>query len=48
MKVACFIDSITGNLSIMYPQYNDKLRFINHPDETKISEMLGNGWIKCL
>ena len=34
MKAVCFIDSVTGNLSVMYPQYKDKLRFINHPDET--------------
>ena len=34
MKAVCFIDSVTGNLAVMYPQYNDKLRFINHPNET--------------
>ena len=34
MKVVCFIDSVTGNLSVMYPQYKDRLRLINHPNET--------------
>ena len=34
MIVLCFIDSVTGNLSVMYPQYKDRLRLINHPNET--------------
>jgi len=46
MKVVVFTDSVTGNMSVFYPQYNDKLRFIDYPDETDdecLARTMANG-----